>query len=940
MEEMDLLPLIRALDGCLARYLQTGDADILFAPAAEAQARELADRAAVADSDDELEIAYPLAMFHHYRVIEAAARGEHDPGSADSAAALRYFHTLYSIAPDLLPDGLLDGFEKLWPVTVELLRAWGSRAGQVSRQARAAHDLDVAGDAVRLFEHIVRHTAIDPEGLGWHLSGLGLARRVRFLLSGQADDIKAALDAGHQAVDAAEDDGMRRAFRSNLAVTYIVLFEHNGDPATLNTAISQFRAAVDDAADADLVPGRASNLASSLATRYTITGARADLDEAIDLFARAVRVAREPAERAEYLSNMSAARHLRFGLTGDTTDLDLSVDAARTAVAEAADDPVTVPSMVNNLGLVLRARFQRTGHEPDIDDAVTALRDAAQSCLNPREQARCLSNLSSALRVRFDAASRPDDIDDAVRQAEAAVRLATEVGDSPVVLARYQSTLGAALSRRYAAVGRRDDLDQACEVTGAAAASVPDDDPLRASILANAGLALRRRAAHGDAGTATARSDLAAAASAYAAAAGSAFGSPLVRAISAQEHGRLAAELADPPAAVAAFEQAIALLAEVGDEQLTPDDHGHQLMSLAGLGPMAAAAALDDNDDHRRALALLERGRGVLLARLLATRGELDQLAQDRPDLAAEFERIGRERNREPGLLAPGDGDGAARRRRLADEHAAVLRTIRALRPYRRFPLPLDDPHELDAPAAGPVIAVNVAPRRCDALIVIGNDIRHVRLRELDYSDVVANATEFLAAAHDTEGRDRDTRITAVLEWMWDTFAARLLDELGMDGARAPDGDLPRLWWLPSGALAVLPIHAAGYHDRIGMSVLDRAVSSYTPTLRALRAAGVASAPAMATDRPLVVAVPDVEGQRPLPAAGAEADRVARLVHHAPAPASRCGRYPCKCPGGASRQHMGALRLSRCDRSGPAVRQLPHAARRTAEGTRARRAAG
>src|SRR5882724_6777481 len=67
---------------------------------------------------------------------------------------------------------------------------------------------------------------------------------------------------------------------------------------------------------------------------------------------------------------------------------------------------------------------------------------------------------------------------------------------------------------------------------------------------------------------------------------------------------------------------------------------------------------------------------------------------------------------------------------------------------------------------------------------------------------------------------------------MWDGFAAKVLEHLGYTGE--PTGPWPRVWWCPTGPLTLLPIHAAGDHRTPGAAVLDRVVSSYTPTLRAL----------------------------------------------------------------------------------------------------------
>jgi hypothetical protein len=45
----------------------------------------------------------------------------------------------------------------------------------------------------------------------------------------------------------------------------------------------------------------------------------------------------------------------------------------------------------------------------------------------------------------------------------------------------------------------------------------------------------------------------------------------------------------------------------------------------------------------------------------------------------------------------------------------------------------------------------------------------------------------------------------------------------------------PRLWWLPTGPLTFLPLHAAGvYTGKEADCLSDYAVSSYVPTLSAL----------------------------------------------------------------------------------------------------------
>ena len=118
--------------------------------------------------------------------------------------------------------------------------------------------------------------------------------------------------------------------------------------------------------------------------------------------------------------------------------------------------------------------------------------------------------------------------------------------------------------------------------------------------------------------------------------------------------------------------------------------------------------------------------------------------------------------------------------------------------------------------------------------------------------------------------------LTATLEWMWDTIAEPVLDKLGF--TTGPDEEAwPRVWWCPTGPLTLLPLHAAGYHRETSSAaprtVLDRVISSYTPTVRALaeaRRPPGAEDEEQAQERILVVGVPNALDQIPLEAIDGE----------------------------------------------------------------------
>ena len=74
-----------------------------------------------------------------------------------------------------------------------------------------------------------------------------------------------------------------------------------------------------------------------------------------------------------------------------------------------------------------------------------------------------------------------------------------------------------------------------------------------------------------------------------------------------------------------------------------------------------------------------------------------------------------------------------------------------------------------------------------------------------------------------------------ILEWLWDVAVKPVLDELGFTQIPQLDEVWPRVWWVGSGLLNILPIHASGYHDSTPpQTALDRVISSYAPTVKSL----------------------------------------------------------------------------------------------------------
>ncbi|MGW5768816.1 CHAT domain-containing protein [Streptomyces longwoodensis] len=251
---------------------------------------------------------------------------------------------------------------------------------------------------------------------------------------------------------------------------------------------------------------------------------------------------------------------------------------------------------------------------------------------------------------------------------------------------------------------------------------------------------------------------------------------------------------------------------------------------------------------------------------------------------------------------------------RLVDQ---VRETVPGFQDFMRRPS-LDS--LLPAAAAGSVVMLNVSPWRSDALIVTTAGVRNLRLPRLTLDEATARANHYLETLHEAERKGQeyldaldeaharptaaairaqshaahdlmhaerrtDQMLQAMQEWLWETVAAPVLEEIGLVGKPPAGTEWPRLWWCPTGPLTLLPLHTAGYHGTaespLPLTVLDRAVSSYTPTLRALLQARTEHRPSAAeaaTDRLLVVAVEEATGQPRLHSVDRELQALSQLV--------------------------------------------------------------
>jgi hypothetical protein len=214
-------------------------------------------------------------------------------------------------------------------------------------------------------------------------------------------------------------------------------------------------------------------------------------------------------------------------------------------------------------------------------------------------------------------------------------------------------------------------------------------------------------------------------------------------------------------------------------------------------------------------------------------------------------------------------------------EWQSLLATIRAKPGFERFGLPPTAAQLRAAAGEGVIVAVNVTEIECGALLLDSGGMDYLPLPLLTQADAITQTNRYLAAVYrfDDPGAPVDTTaMLDVLGWLWDAVAGPVLAHLGHIRTPKAKQDWPHVWWLPTGVLSLLPIHAAGHHDdpdtRERRAVLDRVISSYTPTAGILYQAR--RPVATSNGQALVVGIDNAPGQNPLLFAEAEAT----AVHH------------------------------------------------------------
>ncbi|MHA6805848.1 CHAT domain-containing protein [Salinifilum ghardaiensis] len=726
---------------------------------------------------------------------------------ADLEDAIAYYRSAVTSAPETDEDLLLYRNNLVLALVEHAGRTRSAESsGQAAAHARETARLTPRGDPRR------------------HVAAVRLATSLRtharVASDNEADE--ESIDAFREAAGSAPDEEAPE-LQVNLGAALTRRAQRSGDPAALDESVHHLRTGASALPEGPARHRAQCYLASALRLRFHVSGDVADLHSAVAELLGAVAAL---PEGSPLLGR--AARHLaecaldHVDATGEPQLLQQVLrPLASAAHAMRGDDPYRVAVLALH-GALLRRQHAQHSDETALDTAVTAGEEALRQAADEGADPVRLSLIRSLL-ARHEHAGGTADLDRAAAvAADLAEDAATDERSAGPLTAQNTAVRGELSLHRYRLTRSERDLDAAIQRLAQGLGGIPEGMPARADVALLLGEALREL--HRRSGR---RRNYRWARKVLTEAAGQPTAPADRRLRAAEAAARAAAEAQRWSEAAESFAQAVELLPLVPrGKRVVASPEVQQDWGV--LTADAVACTLEAGLPHR-AVELLEHGRTAVLSDFLPTGGELGALHRERPELADEAVRLRRLLDRpttEP-VLAPVDD-----RTRSAGAWDELLERIRTVDGGHLRPVRFDDLATAAARAGadyGAIVLPNISRYRSDALVVFGGRVVTLPLPGASPEAVTEQAHTALTAAL----RRDEQRLNGCLHWSWDHLVLPVLERMGYLRSPGAGKRWPRVWWCAHGPAAYLPLHAATAAD--GTSALECVVSSYVPTLGALR---------------------------------------------------------------------------------------------------------
>ncbi|TEB19788.1 hypothetical protein FA13DRAFT_1843456 [Coprinellus micaceus] len=654
------------------------------------------------------------------------------------------------------------------------------------------------------------------------LCDMGIILMLRFKCFGCLSDRDEASKAHRNAVGLA--GAGHQSFPSllcGLADSLNISSNHTGDQLELEEGILLLQRAIDLTPRVDKrLATYHSTLGSMISDRFHSTNNILDATEQVRLLRRAVKAHQGSDKNIlhDLLHRLALSLASLSEISGHLIHLEEAITTARKVVNLTSHSlPILLPSYMHFLGQLLGRRYHATGQLSDLDESLSILeRVVEHSPMANHKLPDRLSKLGVLFASRYMVTHNAKDVEKAISNLEQAIKL-TPPGHAS--LPTHYSSLGVAQLIRFWETAH---LIENAHSNPSLAATFPVGD-LNQRLMAAGMWAL-----------------------------GSFRWLP------------------NSPDILVALDTALGLLAMTAGLNQTIRSRHIQLQSDAPVvgATTAAPMALKVNRPDK-ALEWLEQGRCLIWNQINHLRTPLDNLHTHNPSLAERLKEVSRCLEIAGSSQEQPCADMPLRRKtslqeesyahaNLAKEWEELLVQVRAIPTFESFLQPAKCSALLqDLPESGVIVVISVDRMGCDAIALLAglDEPFHIPLPNFSKKKAEQHQRDLglqlksreLRLRKEDRGIDEEhsmragkryrqpqgTPIRRVLRGLWNDVVHPILNMLAIS---QPGEEPPRIWWCPTGALSFLPLHAAGIYGPgvDSESILDYAVSSYTPTVSAL----------------------------------------------------------------------------------------------------------
>ncbi|KAF7538421.1 hypothetical protein G7054_g3017 [Neopestalotiopsis clavispora] len=586
------------------------------------------------------------------------------------------------------------------------------------------------------------------------------------------------------------------------------------------------------------------NLATIMLEQFLTSGEESQLIEAITLLQKSISTA--PLNRRYQITaqmNLATMLGYRFQQTGDSRDIEEAIAATENAIKQVPPNHYDKPVLISNLANFLMKRFSaRVGEDThDVKRAIELHQEAVSITPDNHSDypSRC-SDLANAFYLLYKTTRQPEHRLRAIKEIEMAIDLMPKsIKKAHYMMERVDMLLAMPIEM---ALNNMAAVEKALSSFKQITDCLHDDHPLLSLLFCQWGIALEIVYEKGAKDQKPDPTLLTHALEHFIKGGNSPSGNPVHRVLCFRYALYLLRGKQDWDRASQVADDAIKLLPQICRRSISQDDQQKRLSGIAGLASLACSISLKAGKVSQ-ALRQLEFGRGFILGYLIDGQTELQELRLENSALAESFVTL----RKKSSSSIPENVSVAVRTRMLAERETASKQlaecedSIRKIPGYESF-LCLPSQKELQEQSEqGPIVFVNITTISSDAIIVTLDELIHLELPGMAVEQRTVDSTVLDLDSMRGIGSERVAhKFNSVwhidsLTSLWNECVRPVLERLQTNAVSSDH--LRRIWWIGSGkGGSGLPFHAASAKGSTeSESSLDRIISSYTPTIRALR---------------------------------------------------------------------------------------------------------